>query len=85
VELHGSSSSLNTEEEHCACNSVRHSETSPRRQLTLARGDCRHPDSEDPLAATVCQLSGYYFVFDQASQQIVARSAELDGNDVYGS
>jgi hypothetical protein len=28
---------------------------------------------------------GDYFVFDQASQQIVARSAELDGNDVYGS
>ena len=28
---------------------------------------------------------GDYFVFDQASQQIVARSAELAGNDVYGS
>ena len=28
---------------------------------------------------------GDYFVFDQGSQQIVARSAELDGNDVYGS
>ena len=28
---------------------------------------------------------GDYFIFDQGSQQIVARSAELDGNDVCGS
>ena len=28
---------------------------------------------------------GDYFVFDQGSQQIIARSAELDGNDAYGS
>jgi hypothetical protein len=28
---------------------------------------------------------GDYVVFDQGSQQIVARSAELDRNDVYGS
>jgi hypothetical protein len=28
---------------------------------------------------------GDYFVFDQGSQQVVARSAELNGSDVYHS
>ena len=37
------------------------------------------------LRQLCAKCPGDYFVFDQRSQQIVARSAELDGNDVYGS
>src|SRR5580704_6004018 len=59
------SNSLDREgrEGHCACDSVRYSETSPRWEFSLARGNCRHPDGEDTLATTVCQVPGGLFCF----------------------